>query len=45
MTQRGEVRKASPQAEDDLLPPEFWEAAEIVPAPRSSVHLKRNPEV
>jgi len=45
MTKRGEIRKASPQAEDDLLPPEFWEAAEIVSAPRTSVHLKLDPEV
>lgn len=45
MTTRGEILKGSPQAEDDLLPPEFWAAAEVVSAPRTSVHLKLDPAV
>jgi uncharacterized protein (DUF4415 family) len=40
-----EVRRGEPGTEDAALPPAFWEAAERVPAPRTSVHLKLDPEV
>jgi uncharacterized protein (DUF4415 family) len=42
---RGELRKSVPRIEDERLPPGFWEAAELVPAPKTSVHLKLEPEV
>jgi uncharacterized protein (DUF4415 family) len=45
MRNRGEVRRGAPRTDDDALPPEFWEAAELVAAPRTSVHLKLDPEV
>lgn len=46
MEERGELHRgdAAP-AEDDLLPEEFWEKAELVSPPRVSVHLKVEPEV
>ena len=45
MTNRGDVRRGDPVPEDDQLPPEFWEAAEAVSPPKTSVHLKLDPEV
>jgi uncharacterized protein (DUF4415 family) len=45
MKNRGEVRRGTPRTDDDVLPSEFWEAAEIVSPPRISVHLKLDPEV
>ena len=40
-----EVRRGTPRTDDDVLPSGFWEAAETVPPPRTSVHLKLDPEV
>jgi uncharacterized protein (DUF4415 family) len=45
MKNRGEIRRSEPRTEDAALPAEFWEAAERVAAPRTSVHLKLDPEV
>lgn len=46
MEKRGELfRGDSAPEEDDLLPPDFWEKAELVSPPRVSVHLKVEPEV
>ena len=45
MTNRGEVRRGASVVEDDQLPPEFWEAAEIASPAKRSVHLKLDPEV
>jgi uncharacterized protein (DUF4415 family) len=42
---RGDVRRGDPATEDDRLPPEFWEAADAVSPPKTSVHLKLDPEV
>lgn len=42
---RGEFAGGAPRIEDEQLPPEFWEAAELVPSPKTSVHLKLEPEV
>lgn len=45
MKNRGKIRSSAPE-EDDALPPEFWEEAELsVPPHRTSVHLKLEPEV
>lgn len=45
MTDRGEVRRGEPVTEDDRLPAEFWAAAELVKAAKTSVHLKLDREV
>jgi hypothetical protein len=45
MRDRGEVRRGTPRTEDHALPPEFWEAADLLAAPKTSVHLKLEPEV
>ena len=46
MDERGELHRgeAAPE-QDDLLPEDFWEKAELVSPPRVSVHLKVEPEV
>jgi uncharacterized protein (DUF4415 family) len=44
MRDRGEIRRGSPE-EQDPLPDDFWDAAEVVAPPRTSVHLKLDPEV
>lgn len=46
MKNRHEVRRGDPVEEDDHLPAEFWENAELVePRAVTSVHLKLEPEV
>ena len=45
MRDRNEIRRGDPATEDDRLPVDFWDAAEVVPPPRTSVHLKLDPEV
>lgn len=45
MTNRGEIRRGNPLTEDDQLPAAFWDAAEVVAPPKTSVHLKLDPEV
>ena len=47
MKDRGEIVRGEPREleEDDLLPEDFWEKAELVSPPRVSVHLKVAPEV
>ncbi|MCA8926909.1 MAG: BrnA antitoxin family protein [Alphaproteobacteria bacterium] len=46
MKDRGELRTKNPRIEDDLLPDEFWEAADAVSrAEKKSVHLKLDAEV
>jgi uncharacterized protein (DUF4415 family) len=45
MATRGDVRRGDPATEDDQLPPAFWDAAEAVSRPKTSVHLKLDPEV
>ena len=45
MTNRGEVKPGNPQTEDDQLPAEFWDSANVVVPPKTSVHLKLDPEV
>jgi uncharacterized protein (DUF4415 family) len=45
MTDRGEVRRGEPETEDDRLPAGFWDEAEVVAAPKTSVHLKLDREV
>lgn len=45
MKERGEVRRGTPDAGDEELPAAFWEEAERLPPPKTSVHLKLDPEV
>lgn len=45
MTDRDEIRRGSPETEDDQLPAAFWDAAEVVSPAKTSVHLKLDPEV
>lgn len=45
MTKRGEIKRGTPLTEDDQLPAEFWDSAEVVAPPKTSVHLKLDPEV
>lgn len=45
MTDRGEVRRGDPVTEDAVLPAAFWDEAEVVAPPKTSVHLKVDPEV
>jgi uncharacterized protein (DUF4415 family) len=45
MRNRDEIRRGDPATEEDRLPADFWDAAEVVPPPRTSVHLKLDPEV
>jgi uncharacterized protein (DUF4415 family) len=45
MANRGEIKPGNPLTEDDRLPAEFWDSAEAVAPPKTSVHLKLDPEV
>lgn len=45
MALRGEIQRGNPATEDDRLPAAFWDAAEVVSRPKTSVHLKLDPEV
>ncbi len=45
MRNRGELHRGNPSVEDEVLPPEFWEEAELQAPGRKSVHLKLDPEV
>lgn len=45
MTDRGEVEHGEPSTEDDRLPAAFWDEAEVVAPPKTSVHLKLDREV
>jgi uncharacterized protein (DUF4415 family) len=45
MANRGEIGPGNPLTEDDRLPAEFWDSAEAVAPPKTSVHLKLDPEV
>lgn len=42
---QGEIRSGDAEPQDDLLPPEFWDRAELVQPAKTSVHLKLDPEV
>ena len=45
MADRGEARRGDPVTEDAVLPPAFWDEAEVVAPPKTSVHLKLDREV
>lgn len=45
MKNRGEIHRGNPPVEDDQLPAEFWDSAELETPHRKSVHLKIDPEV
>jgi uncharacterized protein (DUF4415 family) len=45
MADRGEVRLGDPVTEDAVLPAAFWDEAQVVASPKTSVHLKIDPEV
>ena len=45
MTDRGEVQRGDPMTEDAVLPAAFWDEAEVVAPPKTSVHLKVDREV
>ncbi len=45
MTDRGEVGCCDPVTEDAVLPAAFWDEAEVVTPPKTSVHLKVDREV
>lgn len=45
MTDRGEVGCCDPVTEDAVLPAAFWDEAQVVAPPKTSVHLKLDPEV
>lgn len=45
MKNRDEIRRGNPIVEDDQLPADFWETAEVSSPSKTSVHLKLDPEV
>lgn len=46
MKDRGELRTTEARIEDDVLPENFWDTAEVVSrAEKKSVHLKLDPDV
>ena len=45
MADRGEVRLGDPVTEDAVLPAAFWDEAQVVASPKTSVHLKVDREV